>query len=147
MHVEMTVMWSCNLFFYKHIWCSILHRLRPLLDSMGTTLINDTRAFKYWSCINVAGQSGRAYLNARAGRTVYKAATPPDCHPFLFSERDNTWPEKHSKKISKKYLSSRQANGVATAGNPCLSLMPGLIAGADPHQLCFECLGPDHTED
>ena len=22
--------------------------------------------------------------------TVYKAATPPDCHPFLFSEQDNT---------------------------------------------------------
>ena len=25
--------------------------------------------------------------------------------------------------------------------------MPGLIGGADPHQLCFECLGPDHAED
>ena len=25
--------------------------------------------------------------------------------------------------------------------------MPGLIAGADPHQLWFECLGPDHAED
>ena len=25
--------------------------------------------------------------------------------------------------------------------------MPGLIAGADPQQLCFECLGPDHAED
>ncbi|KAL3062120.1 hypothetical protein OYC64_010100 [Pagothenia borchgrevinki] len=24
---------------------------------------------------------------------------------------------------------------------PC----PGLIAGADPHRLCFECLGPDHA--
>ena len=34
---------------------------------MGTTLINDTRAFTHWVCINVAGQSGRAYLNARAG--------------------------------------------------------------------------------
>jgi len=25
--------------------------------------------------------------------------------------------------------------------------MPGLIAGADTHQLRFECLGPDHAED
>jgi len=24
---------------------------------------------------------------------------------------------------------------------------PGLIAGADPHRLCFECLGPDHAVD
>ena len=24
---------------------------------------------------------------------------------------------------------------------------PGLIAGADPHRLCFQCLGPDHAED
>ena len=23
----------------------------------------------------------------------------------------------------------------------------GLIAGADPHRLCFECLGPDHAAD
>jgi len=24
---------------------------------------------------------------------------------------------------------------------------PGLITGADPHLLCFQCLGPDHAED
>ncbi|KAL3057476.1 hypothetical protein OYC64_007863 [Pagothenia borchgrevinki] len=24
---------------------------------------------------------------------------------------------------------------------------PGLIAGTDPHRLCFQCLGPDHAED
>ncbi|KAL3059565.1 hypothetical protein OYC64_014219 [Pagothenia borchgrevinki] len=24
---------------------------------------------------------------------------------------------------------------------------PGLIAGADPHHLCFECVGPDHAVD
>ena len=24
---------------------------------------------------------------------------------------------------------------------------PGLIAGANPHRLCFECLGPDHAAD
>jgi len=29
---------------------------------------------------------------------------------------------------------------------PCPSC-PGLIAGADPHRLCFECLGPDHAAD
>ena len=29
---------------------------------------------------------------------------------------------------------------------PCPSC-PGLIAGADPHRLCFECLGPDHALD
>ena len=27
---------------------------------------------------------------------------------------------------------------------PCPTC-PGLIAGADPHRLCFECLGPDHA--
>ncbi|KAL3057594.1 hypothetical protein OYC64_007957 [Pagothenia borchgrevinki] len=29
---------------------------------------------------------------------------------------------------------------------PCPTC-PGLIAGADPHRLCFECLGPDHAMD
>jgi len=133
---------------YIRIWMnrqeagSISHRLRPLLDSMGTTLINDTRAFTHWSCINVAGQSGLAYLNARA----YKAATPPDCHPFLFSEQDNTWQRKvkRLKVEERSYHTFMESPLLETRACPSC---PGLIVGADPHHLCFECLGDqDMTE-
>jgi len=94
------------------------------------------RAFTHWSCINVAGQSGRAYLNARA----YKAARPPDCHPFLFSEQDNTW-QKKVKRLKEEEISYHTFMESPLLETRACPSCPGLIAGADPHHLCFECLG------
>ncbi|KAL3063608.1 hypothetical protein OYC64_000025 [Pagothenia borchgrevinki] len=38
------------------------------------------------------------------------------------------------------------ANSPVLEHRPCPTCN-GLIAGADPHRLCFECLGPEHAGD
>jgi len=59
--------------------------------------------------------------------TVYKAATPPDCHPFLFSERATTEAEKVKHLKEEKELS--RLHGVAISRDPGLSFVPWLNSG------------------